>query len=69
MKIKNFRMNEFSGCAAPNRPSYCKYETNMCCFGCDYNDVCTGYARAKGIKMIPCTENVFEEHEVCNFAL
>jgi hypothetical protein len=68
MKLKKFKMSEFMACAAKSRPDYCKYDTNFCCFGCEYNTECMEHA-LKNRLMRPCTSDVFEESEVCEFSL
>lgn len=68
MKIKNFRMSEFLTCNAQLRPSYCKFATNVCCFPCEYNSECSEYAKANKL-MRPCTMSIFDEYEICEYAL
>lgn len=70
MKLaKKFKMNDFVACAAAYRPPYCKFETNVCCFSCEYNEECTAYAKKNNIKILPCTPAIFEVHEICEFAI
>lgn len=61
-------MNEFMACAAKIRPDYCHFETNVCCFSCEHNSECTEWAM-KNKLMRPCTPAIFEEQEVCEFAI
>jgi len=67
-KIK-YKMTDYNACSARIRPSYCKFTTNVCCFGCEYNLICLQYAKNEGIKILPCGPYVFEEQEVCEFAI
>lgn len=69
IQIRKFKMNAFTACAAKNRPSYCEYDTNMCCFGCEFNEKCTTYAKTNNIKILPCTPSIFDKDEICEFAL
>ena len=50
---KKYEMMKYSACGAKTRPHYCKYETNMCCFGCDKNEECMEYAKITK-SMRPC---------------
>ena len=67
-QTKKFKMAETMACAAAIRPDYCKFETNMCCFGCEFNEECTKYAREQHI-MVPCTHLIFDVDEQCEFAV
>jgi len=82
MKTKEYKQNEFSACGAIQRPDYCFYPTNVCCFNCDNNRKCTLLAKREQ-KMTPCkpymtikmptgkSEKVelFDKNDVCEFAL
>lgn len=68
MKIKDFKMFEFTACAAAVRPDYCKFETNVCCFSCEYNEECTEFAKQNKL-MRPCTMAIFDKEELCEFAI
>ena len=68
-QTKKFKMAETMACAASTRPSYCKFDTNMCCFGCEFNADCTKYAKEEGIKILPCTHLIFDIDEQCEFAV
>ena len=69
MNLKKFKMNKFLACGAQQRPPYCKFDTNVCCFSCEYNEECTKYAKENGYKILPCSPDLFEEEEICEFAL
>jgi len=66
--MKKFKMVEFVTCGAQTRPSYCKFTTNVCCFGCEYNSACMEYAKENKL-MRPCGPQHFEVDELCEFAL
>ena len=63
----NYQQKNYLGCLAKTRPNYCKFESPKCCFNCVYQDECMEYA-IKYKLMRPCTTNVFEEHEICEFS-
>lgn len=68
--LKKFAMYNFVACAATNRPEYCQFETNVCCFSCELNDECMAFVKSKTRRrMLPCTVSIFDEEEVCEFAL
>jgi len=67
--LNDYKMKTFLACAAANRPSYCKFKTNVCCFNCEYNSECTIYAKANNIKILPCTTKIFDKNELCEYAL
>ena len=65
---KKYEMMKYSACGAKTRPHYCKYETNMCCFGCDKNEECMEYAKITK-SMRPCGTEHFKQLEVCEWTL
>jgi len=66
--MKNYAMKDKSSCTAPNRPPYCMYKTNKCCFSCTLLKECRATAIAEKEKILPCTSDIFDEGEVCSFA-
>ena len=60
------------GCSAPVRPILCIYDSNYCCLNCDVVKECTAKTKALpegSIKAMPCTLEVFDEFEFCQFAV
>lgn len=62
-----YKQSQFLGCLAPNRPSYCLFDSPKCCFSCEHNETCQKIAiELKTMK--PCTKDIFEEYEICEFS-
>jgi len=54
------------GCSAETRPSFCRYESNICCLHCEHVVKCTEDCKSIAfgvgkIKTLPCTPDVVEE--------
>lgn len=68
MKKKLIRSFSRFNCVAKIRPSYCFETKPTCCLTCAYNSKCMAIAKEK--KMIrPCTLEIFEEEELCEFGV
>ena len=62
-----YKMKDYSVCNAKIRPPYCKFDTPVCCFNCEYNAECMN--KAKFLEIIrPCDWTVFDREEICEFA-
>lgn len=66
---ENYKMKNFYACIAKTRPKYCQFDVNQCCLLCDENLKCTTKAKLMGEKIIPCSGDLFEEHEICEFSI
>ena len=69
--MSNMNMKDFLHCNASKRPSYCKMETNTCCYHCNLNDACTEavVTNKTKSKMLPCNSKHVGDWEVCEFAV
>ena len=66
--MAKYKMSEYTACAAQIRPTYCKMEANYCCLWCVHIKDCEKLATKE--KLIrPCTLELFDEEEICEFAV
>ena len=67
-KIKKYKMNEFITCRAEIRPNICYHDNKqVCCFNCEQFDSCFEENLNSGQKVLPCTQDLFDREEICEF--
>ena len=64
-----YKQVKYKMCTAKNRPSYCKVSSPKCCVNCEFLDECINYSKTFNFKIKPCTLDIFDEFEVCEFAI
>lgn len=54
-------------CSAKNRPPFCFYKTNLCCYKCKRNVEC--YQKNIDNKIKPCLNDELESDEICSYMI
>jgi hypothetical protein len=54
-------------CTATTRPSFCFFNTNLCCFNCKKNSECQ--VKNYNNKVKPCTFNELDGDEICPYMI
>ena len=66
-EIRNFVMKDFKNCTAKTRPKGCRKEYKACCLSCEFAVQCLYEAKANNDKVLPCTLEIIDFNEKCEF--